>query len=141
MKKHDNCPLEDEQDGFELDAGGRWPKLKAKGVVPAILTMCLLGVVCNISVVVLFLSFIERQVSHTDKVDDLRIKTCHDTAARGAAAMELMGKTFAEQTTEFQHMSRKLDTIHKHVEHQRYTFDQLLELERQQAREARERRR
>ena len=121
-----------EENEIELEMGSS-PKIKTKGVISAIIAMCVLGVVCNISIVALFLEFINTQIAHTDTVDSVRIETCHDISEQGAKAMDKMSEALMFQSTEFGIFGNKLDSIHDSVKANELTFKQLLELERRGA--------
>lgn len=115
---------------FELSGGVcNLPTVKTKGIISAIVAMVVLGVVCNVTVVLLFLNFIDNQSQHVDRVDDLRIKTCHDISLRGAEAMEKVSSALILQTEEFRQFSHVLEDIHISVNKNRDSFERLIEIE------------
>ena len=117
----------------EIEIGHGQNKVVASGGLSIIVFVALISVLCNVSVVGMFLKFIQDQTSHTDFVDDVRIETCHATSNRSAQALEALSEVMLIQATEFGIFGNKLNSIHDSVKANEMTFKQLLELERREA--------
>ena len=119
-----------DDDSIEIDlthSGNPFPKVRARGVVAAVILSSVLGVACNVAVVSLFLQHLESTTSHTDHIDNLRIQQCHEISDRGAEAMEKMADAMASQSLAFGQFSVRLAELESEIKEQNDIFRRTFE--------------